>query len=114
MKLSNANFLTKFKPYVVMATTDDRELNRKIVKKAKIMKCFVYASDDPEVSDFAHPSVINIEDTVQIAVSTKEKSCNGKKIKLEAEKIFKELVKKEDILQIKLQDNMREKSKKED
>lgn len=113
MKLSNANFLTKFKPYVVMATTDDRELNRKIVKKAKIMKCFAYASDDPEVSDFAHPSVINIEDSVQIAVSTGGKSpVMARKIKLEAEKIFKKTIKKEDILQIKLQDNMREEAKK--
>ena len=113
MKLSNANFLTKFKPYVVMATTDNRELNRKIVKKAKAMKCFAYASDDPEVSDFAHPSVINIEDSVQIAVSTGGKSpAMARKMKLEAEKIFKKTIKKEDILQIKLQDNMREEAKK--
>ena len=113
MKLSNASFLTKFKPYVVMATTDDRELNRKIVKKAKAMKCFAYASDDPEVSDFAHPSVINIEDSVQIAVSTGGKSpVMARKMKLEAEKIFKKTIKKEDILQIKLQDSMREEAKK--
>ena len=113
MKLSNAGFLTKFKPYVVMATTDDRELNRKIVKKAKAMKCFAYASDDPEVSDFAHPSVINIEDSVQIAVSTGGKSpVMARKMKLEAEKIFKKTIKKEDILQIKLQDSMREEAKK--
>lgn len=113
MKLRNANFLSKFKPYVVMATTDDKELNRKIVKKAKAMKCFVYASDDPEVSDFAHPSVINIEDTVQIAVSTGGKSpVMARRIKQEAEKVFKKTIKKEDILQIKLQENMREEAKK--
>ena len=113
MKLSNASFLSKFKPYVVMATTDDRELNRKIVKKAKAMKCFAYASDDPEVSDFAHPSVINIEDSVQIAVSTGGKSpVMARKMKQEAEKIFKKTIKKEDILQIKLQDSMREEAKK--
>ena len=113
IKLQDANFLTKFKPYVVMATTDDRELNRKIVKKAKAMKCIVYASDDPEVSDFAHPSVINIEDTVQIAVSTGGKSpVMARKIKQEAEKVFKKTIKKEDILQIKLQESMREEAKK--
>ena len=113
IKLHDASFLSKFKPYVVMATTDDRELNRKIVKKAKAMKCFVYASDDPEVSDFAHPSVINIEDTVQIAVSTGGKSpVMARKIKQEAEKVFKKTIKKEDILQIKLQESMREEAKK--
>ena len=113
IKLRDASFLSKFKPYVVMATTDNRELNRKIVKKAKAMKCFVYASDDPEVSDFAHPSVINIEDAVQIAVSTGGKSpVMARKMKQEAEKVFKKTIKKEDILQIKLQENMREKAKK--
>ena len=70
MKLKNANFLINYKPYLVMATTTDRELNRKIVEKARKMKSYAYASDDPEVSDFAHPSVINVADTVQIAIST--------------------------------------------
>ena len=113
IKLKDASFLSKYKPYVVMATTDDRELNRKIVKKAKAMKCFAYASDDPEFSDFAHPSVINIEDTVQIAVSTGGRSpVMARKMKQEAEKIFKKTVKKEDILQIKLQDSMRGEAKK--
>jgi len=51
LKLENPNFLTKYKPYLVMATTDDRELNHKIVSKAKKMNCYAYASDDPEISD---------------------------------------------------------------
>ena len=89
-QLKDANFLSKYKPFLVMATTDDRELNRKILQKAKKMKCFVYAADDPEVSDFAHPSVINIEDTIQIAVSTGGRSpAMARKIKMQAEKIFK-------------------------
>ena len=33
IKLQDTNFLSKYKPYVIMATTDDKELNRKIVKK---------------------------------------------------------------------------------
>ena len=44
LKLINPNFLTKYKPYMVMATTDDKELNRKIVSKAKKMNCYAYAS----------------------------------------------------------------------
>jgi len=112
-KLKDANFLSKYKPFLVMATTNDRQLNRKIIQKAKKMKCYVYASDDPEVSDFAHPSVINIEDTVQIAISTGGKSpAMARRLKLQTEKIFKKIIKKEDIYQIKLQQIARERAKK--
>ncbi len=105
MKLENANFLTKYKPILVMATTDDKKLNRKIVGKAKKMRCYAYAADDPTVSDFSHPSVINIEDTVQIAVSTGGRSpAMARKIRMQAEKVFKKIITKEDIYQIKLQE----------
>ena len=104
IKLNDASFLSKYNPFLVMAATDDRRLNRKIVQKAKKMRCYVYAADDPEVSDFAHPSVINIDDTVQIAISTGGRSpAMARKIKLQAEKVFKKIIKKEDIYQIKLQ-----------
>lgn len=112
-KLTDASFILKYKPFLVMATTNDRELNRKIVQKAKKMKCYVYASDDPEVSDFAHPSVINIEDTVQIAISTGGRSpAIARKLKLQTEKIFKKAIKKEDIEEIKLQSIARDSAKK--
>jgi len=112
-KLKDANFLSEYKPFLVMAATDDRELNRKIIQKAKKMKCFVYAADDPEVSDFAHPSVINIEDTIQIAISTGGRSpAMARKIKMQAEKIFKKTIKKEDVYQIKLQQIARDAAKK--
>ena len=104
MKLKNANFLINYKPYLVMATTTDRELNRKIVEKARKMKSYAYASDDPEVSDFAHPSVINVADTVQIAISTGGSSpAMARKIKLKAESYFKKNISNEEIYQIKLQ-----------
>lgn len=113
VKLKNASFLRNYKPFLVMATTDDKELNRKIVQKAKKMKCYVYASDDPEVSDFSHPSVINIQDAVQIAISTKGRSpIMSRKIKNQAEKVFKKIIKKEDIHQIKLQQIARNAAKK--
>src|SRR5437870_3425542 len=112
MKLKNANFLKKYKPFMVMATTDDRKLNRKIVEQAKKMRCYAYAADDPAVSDFAFGSVINIEDTVQIAVSTGGRSpAMARKIRLQAEKVFRKLIKKEDIYQIKLQDFARRAAK---
>ena len=103
-KLKDAVFLSKYKPYLVMATTSDRILNRKIVEKARKMKSYAYASDDPEISDFAHPSVINIADTIQIAISTGGSSpAMARKIKLKAEPFFKKNISNEDIYQIKLQ-----------
>lgn len=112
MRLVNTNFLKKYKPFMVLATTDDKALNRKIVEQAKSMRCYAYAADDPEVSDFAFGSVINIADTVQIAVSTGGRSpAMARKLKLQAEQIFKKLIKKEDIYQIKLQDFARKAAK---
>jgi len=112
MRLANASFLKKYKPFMVLATTDDKALNRKIVEQAKSMRCYAYAADDPEVSDFAFGSVINIADTVQIAVSTGGRSpAMARKLKLQAEQIFKKVITKEDIYQIKLQDFARKAAK---
>ena len=112
IKLKDASFLSKYKPYLVMATTTDRTLNRKIVEKASKMKSYAYASDDPEVSDFAHPSVINIADTVQIAISTGGSSpAMARKIKLKAESYFKKNISNEEIFQIRLQKFARSEAK---
>ncbi len=112
MKLQNADFLKKYHPFMVLATTDDRKLNRKLVEQAKKMRCYAYAADDPEVSDFAFGSVINIQDTVQVAISTGGKSpAMARKLRMQAEKIFKKMIKKEDIYQIKLQDYARREAK---
>ena len=112
IKLKDASFLSKYKPYLVMATTTDRVLNRKIVEKATNMKSYAYASDDPEASDFAHPSVINIADTVQIAISTGGSSpAMARKIKLKAESYFKNNISDEEIFQIRLQKFARSEAK---
>ena len=112
-KLNDATFLSKYKPYLVMATTSDITLNRKIVEKARRMKSYAYASDDPEVSDFAHPSVINIADTVQVAVSTGGSSpAMARKIRLKMESFLKKNISSEDISQIKLQKFARFEAKK--
>ena len=112
IKLKDARFLSKYKPYLVMATTSDRTLNRKIVEKARKMKLYAYASDDPDVSDFAHPSVINVADTVQIAISTGGSSpAMARKIKLKAESYFKKNISSEEIFQIRLQKFARSEAK---
>jgi len=112
-KLKDGTFLSKYKPYLVMATTSDITLNRKIVEKARRMKSYAYASDDPEVSDFAHPSVINIADTIQVAVSTGGSSpAMARKIRLKMESFLKKNISSEDIYQIKLQKFARFEAKK--
>ena len=45
IKLKDESFLSKYKPYLVMATTNDKALNREIVANAKKMKSYAYASD---------------------------------------------------------------------
>lgn len=113
VKLEKMDFLSKYKPFLVMTTTDDHKLNKKIVKKAKQMQCLVYSSDDPKDSDFSHLSIINIKGEIIVAISTKGKSpIMAKKIRQEAEKTLNEIIKKEDINQIKLQEIAREEAKK--
>ena len=108
LKILNLDFLEKYKPIMIMATTDDKELNRKIYQKAKNMNCHGYAVDDPMISDFSHPSLINIENIVQIAISTKGKSpIMSKKIRIEAEKVFKKIIKKEYLNYIKIHEYAR-------
>lgn len=93
---------------LVMAVTDDREVNRKIVEAAKKRGIYTYAADDPAVSDFSHPAVINLHDKVQIAISTGGMSpLMARTLREKAEKIFKDMIRKEDLLQIELQDRLR-------
>ena len=111
-KLNDGSFLSKYKPYLVMATTNDKDLNRNIVQKARKMKSYAYASDDPEISDFAHPSVINIADTLQVAISTGGSSpAMARKIKIKIESFLKKNISSDDILQIKLQKFARSEAK---
>ena len=113
IKLKDELFLSKYKPYLVMATTNDKDLNRKIVQKARKMKSYAYASDDPEISDFAHPSVINIADTLQVAISTGGNSpAMARKIKIKTESFLKKNISSDDIYQIKLQKFARFEAKK--
>ena len=104
IKLKDESFLSKYKPYLVMATTNDKDLNRKIVQKARKMRSYAYASDDPEISDFAHPSVINFADTLQVAISTGGSSpAMARKIKIKTESFLQKNISSDDIYQIKLQ-----------
>jgi precorrin-2 dehydrogenase/sirohydrochlorin ferrochelatase len=108
-KIHNVNTINKFKSVdLILATTDDRKLNREIVLFGKSHRCYVYAADDPQVSDFSHPSVINIDDTVQVAISTGGRSpLMGKALREKVEPIIKKAVSELIVHQIKLQEQLR-------
>jgi precorrin-2 dehydrogenase len=112
-RISRGDFLNDYNLLIlVMAATDDKKLNRNIVEAAKKLRCFAYAVDDPEVSDFNHPSVMNVHESVQIAISTGGKSpLMAKQIRKKIEPVLRDLIQKEDILKVQLQFRLREKIK---
>ena len=60
--LRDASILDQYKDvFLVLAATNDKELNRKIVEKGRSIGAFVYAADDPPVSDFSYASASNAE-----------------------------------------------------
>jgi precorrin-2 dehydrogenase/sirohydrochlorin ferrochelatase len=90
-------------PDVLVAVTNDYDLNFRLVKHAKAAGCMVYAIDNPEISDFMFPALAKIDD-VKIAVSTSGKSPSMARI---LRKRIEKMITKEDLLQIKLQDYIR-------
>ena len=114
-KIKNVDFLKDYKQLdLILATTDDPDINREIlVVGKKKYGCYVYAADDPQVSDFSHPSVININDTVQVAISTGGRSpLMGKSIRQDLEPLIKKSISDLILMQINLQDQLRTISKK--
>ena len=114
-KIENVDFLKDYKQLdLILATTDDPDINREILLVGKKKYgCYVYAADDPQVSDFSHPSVININDTVQVAISTGGRSpLMGKSIRQDLEPLIKKSISDLILMQINLQDQLRSMSKK--
>ena len=73
---SAAAIIKERSPFVVVAATDDAALNARILSEARRAGCLAYASDDPEGSDFANLSAIDIgapgekAGRISVAVST--------------------------------------------
>jgi precorrin-2 dehydrogenase / sirohydrochlorin ferrochelatase len=106
MKLKDASMLDNYKnQFLVLAATNDRMLNRKLVEKGRSMGSFVYAADDPQFSDFSYTSIINIEGILQVAISTYGKSpIMARKLRIKLERILNRIIKKSDIENTKLQE----------
>lgn len=108
-KIQDTSILSIYKPYMVITTTDDKKLNQKIINDAKSKKIIAYSSDNPELSDFSNPAIIDFDNLIQIAIFTGGKSpAMSKKLRVESEKIFKKLITKEEISQMKIQNIVRE------
>jgi precorrin-2 dehydrogenase/sirohydrochlorin ferrochelatase len=109
-RLKDANILDNYNDaFLVLAATNDRELNRKIIERGRSLKAFVYAADDPPVSDFSYASIINMEGIVQVAISTSGKSpLMARKIRIKAERVLRRIIKKADIENAKLQEFARQ------
>ncbi len=105
-KLKDANILDDYKnAFLILAATNDKLLNRKLVDKGRQMGSFVYAADDPLNSDFSYASVINIEGIMQVAISTSGKSpIMARKVRIKAERILRRVIKRSDIENTKLQE----------
>lgn len=111
-KIQNSTELAIYNPYMIITTTNDKKLNQKIINYAKSKKIIVYSADNAELSDFANLAIINFENAIQIAIFTGGKSpAMSKELKIKAEKIFKKIITKEDIDQIKIQNIAREHAK---
>ncbi|MDH5431320.1 MAG: bifunctional precorrin-2 dehydrogenase/sirohydrochlorin ferrochelatase [Nitrosopumilus sp.] len=111
-KISDTKFLSKLKPDLVITTTDNKKINQKIINDAKKKRIIAYSSDNPDESDFSNPAIINFENMIQIAIFTGGKSpAMSKKIKDRSEELFKKIISKEDIAQIKIQKKAREMAK---
>ena len=106
MKIKSVNVLDNYHDiFLILAATDNKELNRQIVEKGRSMKSFVYAADDPPISDFSYASIINIEGVMQVAISTYGKSpIMARKLRIKTERILRRTIKQSDIENTKLQE----------
>ena len=107
--VEDATFLKDYKnPFMVLACTNNKSLNRVIAKEATLMGALSYAVDDPSVSDFSYASIINVEGILQIAISTAGRSpIVARKFRIKAERVLRRLVSKSDIENIRLQETAR-------
>lgn len=111
-KIQDTKFISKLKPNIVITTTNDRKINQKIIKDAKKKNILAYSSDNPEISDFSNPAIIDFEKMIQVAIFTGGRSpMMAKKLKTKSEKVLKKIITREDINQIKIQKIARELAK---
>lgn len=109
-KIEDPNILDEFNDiFIVFASTNDPFLNKKIIKKAKEKGILSYSIDDAAASDFFFTSIINIDEIIQVAISTSGKSpLMSKIIRDRIENAIKNIIGKKDTDNIKIQEFARE------
>lgn len=112
MKISDVSFIAKYSPFLVVAATNDSELNKRIIQQSKKLGMLSYSVNDPTSSDVSFLSIVKIKNAIDVGISTGGKSpIIAKKIRKEATKKLKEIISKEDVFQIGLQERLRRASK---
>ncbi len=91
------------KPDLLVAVTNDSDLNVQLVRAAKAAGCMIYAPDNPALSDFTLPAIAQIGD-VHLAISTGGKSPAMARVLRER---IEQTITPQDLLQIKLQSYLR-------
>jgi len=114
-RINNASILNEFSDiFLILAATDNKELNRKLVEKGRSIGSFVYAADDPIISDFSYTSLVNIDGLIQVAISTSGKSpIMARKIRMKVERMVHKIINESDISNIILQEYARKMAKQE-
>ncbi len=109
-KIEDPNILDEFNDiFAVFASTNDPFLNKKIIDKAKEKGILSYSIDDAAASDFFFTSIINIDEVIQVAISTSGKSpLMSKIIRDRIENAIKNIIGKKDTDNIKIQEFARE------
>jgi precorrin-2 dehydrogenase/sirohydrochlorin ferrochelatase len=109
-KIKDPNILDEFNDiFVVFASTNDPFLNKKIIDKAREKGILSYSIDDAAASDFFFTSIINIDEVIQVAISTSGKSpLMSKIIRDRIENAIKNIIGKKDTDNIKIQEFARE------
>jgi len=112
-RIKDVSILDEFRNvFLILAATDNRQLNRKLVEKGRSMRAFAYAADDPSISDFSYTSLVNIEGLIQVAISTSGKSpIMARKIRIKIERMLRKTINDSDISNIILQEYARKKAK---
>ena len=111
-KVSDPQYILDLNPDMILATTNNYNLNHTIIKSAKEHKILSYSSDDHTMSDFANPSKINIKDVIKFAIFTSGQSpMISKRLRMKIEPILRDVITDEDINQIKIHARVRDLAK---
>lgn len=113
MKIRDGSFISEYRPFIVVAATNDAEINRRIIQESKKRRIISYSVDDPASSDFSFLSVVNVKGVVEIGISTGGKSpIVAKKIRKDAAKRLGQIISDEEAGQIRIQEIARKAAKK--